>query len=376
MSYCINPKCQQRHNLDNSGLCLACSTPLLIQEQYLLLEPLRKLDERDNTEVFATVDAAGKPKVLKVLKNPNLLLMFEREVQTLQKLQDLCISSCIPYVGADDYFTFVLDANNGQELHCLVMEKIEGQNLEQYLEQHGQIDQKLALKWLKQLTNILDMLHQKDVFHRDIKLSNIMLKSDGQLVLIDFGTARSSKSDTYFSKLASVGITGIVSPGYSPLEQMNGKAEPKSDFYALGRCFIHLLTGTHPLDLCNNPQTGKLAWHDRAPEVETWLADLIDDLSEPFLGNRPFDTKEILQCLENGNDVVYRLKRTLRRTQSLHQLKRMRRTPSLHWWVVLNIVLFVAILVFGPSWFQDKRRSLEAQSIGKDRIIGGADRAD
>lgn len=130
MSYCINPKCHQRHNQDDLKTCSACGTSLLIQQKYRLLEPLRELDERGNTEIFA-VDAGGITKVLKILQNPKLLPMFEREAHTLQRLQH----PGIPRVEPDGYFTFELA--NGKKLHCLVMEKFAGQNLEQWLEQYG-----------------------------------------------------------------------------------------------------------------------------------------------------------------------------------------------------------------------------------------------
>ncbi len=328
MSYCINPKCQQRNNLDYLEFCSTCGTPLVIQGQYRLVEPLRELNERGNAEVFvASEGVTGTLKVLKVLQNHKLLHMFAREAKTLQRMHH----PGIPYVKSDGYFRFVLDKNRGKELHCLVMEKIEGQNLEQWLRQKKPIPQALALKWLRQLTEILGMLHQNKLFHRDIKLSNIMLKSNGQLVLIVFGTIREI-TDTYQEKMqTNRELTSIVSPGYSPLEQVNGKGEPRSDFYALGRCFVHLLTDVHPLDLPSNEQTGKLLWRDRAPQVETWLADLIDDLSAPFPANRPLNTRKILERLETEK-VLPLLKQSWRRKPSLNGR-------------VLNIVLLVVNLV-------------------------------
>lgn len=360
VSYCINPKCQQRRNAENATLCSACRTPLLIQDQYRLLEPLRELHERDNTEVFATVDREGTPKVLKILRNPHLVGMFEREVETLKDLRDRSIRDrSIPYVGVDDSFIFTVDENNGQKLYCLVMEKIEGQNLKQWLEQQGPISQDKALQWLEQLTKILEKLHEKKRFHRDIKLSNIMRRSNGQLVLIDFGTVR-PQTDTYHSKCQTAsGITGIISAGYSPPEQINGKGQPKSDFYALGCCFVHLLTGVHPLDIDDNPRTGKLEWRDRAPKVGPRLANLIDDLIEPSPEKRPQNTQEILHRLKNDN-VVSQIKWTLGRI------------PSLHWFVGLNIVLLVANLVIGVLWFQARPQPPEDQSNNSSNVTGVA----
>ena len=330
VSYCINPRCQQRRNAVDATLCSACGTSLLIKDQYRLLKPLRELHERDNTEVFATVNDAGTPKVLKILRNPHLAEMFKREAKTLQKLH----SPSIPYVGEKDYFVITLDKNNGQELHCLVMEKIEGQNLEQWLEQNEPISQDVAFKWLEELTIILDLLHQTKRFHRDIKLSNIMRRPDSTLVLIDFGSVRQTSTTYKIKYKTDLGITSIVSAGYSPTEQINGKGMPISDFYALGCCFVHLLTGVHPLDLRDNPQTGKLEWRYLVPKVGAQLINLIDDLIEPIPERRPRDTQEILHRLKNDN-VMSQIKRNIRRT------------PSLHWVIGLNIVLLVANLVTG-----------------------------
>lgn len=345
--YCINPSCKKRENQDDSRNCSACHTPLLIQEQYRLLKPLRKLEERANTEVFE-VDARETPKVLKVLQdpqNPKLLSMFEREARTLQRLQH----PGVPRVELDGYFTFV--TNNGTKLHCLVMEKFEGQNLEQWLENNKPISQALAVDWLTQLTTILGMLHQNELFHRDIKLSNIILKPDGQLALIDFGMVR-KMTNTYFAKVSDSSrreVTSIVSVGYSPPEQMNGKAVPQSDFYALGRCLVHLLTGVHPLNFPEDEQTGKLIWYDsNKPPVDIWLADLIDDLIAPLLRHRPLNTQEILQRLDTG--------------KFLPQIKASLRKLNLYWLKgILNFVVLLIVLNIAWFWWRDKQPWLEAE---------------
>ncbi len=300
MSYCINPKCPERQNPDDLEHCQACGTQLLIKEQYRVVKPLRPLNERRHTEVFE-VDDGSTPKVLKVLKSRKWVHLFEREARTLQRLKH----PGIPKVEPDGYFIFT-PCNGPEELHCLVMEKIEGQNLDQWLEKHGSISQELALKWLRQLAEILDRVHQNELFHRDIKLSNIMLRPDGQLVLIDFGTVR-EVTDTYLAKVGGGReITAVVSPGYTPLEQVNGKAVPQSDFYALGRTFVYLLTGKHPIEFPEDAQTGKLTWQDSAPQVSKPLADLIDNLMAPFPGRRPQNTQVILQRLANIEDTWHR----------------------------------------------------------------------
>jgi WD40 repeat protein len=106
-------------------------------------------------------------------------------------------------------------------------------------------------------------------------------------------------SATYFAKVGQgQNVTGIVSPGYTPPEQTNGKAVPQSDFFALGRTFVYLLTGKPPTAFPENPRTGRLMWRKGAPQVSDAVANVIDYLMAPFPGNRPQSPQMVLQCLE------------------------------------------------------------------------------
>ena len=294
MSHCINPKCQIRQNPDNLEKCSFCGTSLLINGRYLLVKPLRELSGVHTTEIFE-VDDHNTLKVLKVLNSDRskLIELLQQEAKVLQKLQDLGVPKVY------EYFTF-LPNNESKKLHCLVMEKIEGQNLKQWLEENEPISEARAINWIKQLTSILKEVHQAQLLHRDIKPSNIMLRPDGQLVLIDFGTVREI-THTYVHKLGQSDITQVYSPGYTPLEQMEGQAVKESDFFALGRTFIHLLTGIYPAELPKNPQTNQLVWRNQAPQISEWLVYLIDELLAPLPQNRPQNAQSILECLVKGN---------------------------------------------------------------------------
>jgi serine/threonine protein kinase len=291
---CINPECQDRQNSESSEFCQSCGASLLVQGLYRLIKPLRSFDDRLSTEVFE-VDDQGTLKVMKILKSnrSDEIDHLEREASLLQVMNH----PGIPKADLDGYFTVSLP-NCSRSLHCLVMEKIEGLNLEKWVETYGKISQDQALNWLRQLLGILDTLHREGFFHRDIKPSNIMCKPDGQLVLIDFGSVREITS-TYLAKLKkpNQGITTIFSSGYTPQEQIDGKAIPQSDFFALGRTFVYLLTGKHPRELPTNSQTGQLKWQNLAPQISPLLADFIDELMAQFPGNRPQNSGAILQSL-------------------------------------------------------------------------------
>jgi serine/threonine protein kinase len=357
VNYCLNPWCQKRVNSDDAEIqtCQTCGTPLLIRDRYRLLRPLRELGGQAYTEIFEVIDTqeSNTRKVMKILRSselPEMLEMFQREAKTLQKLAqeqpDLLLG--IPLVAPDGYFT-VSVSKKEIKLHCLVMEKIEGLDLEEWRKKQNTISEELALRWLHQLTVTLARLHQEGLLHRDIKPSNIMRRPDDQLVLIDFGTVRET-TDTYMAKIGrGRGITSIVSPGYTPLEQIDGRAVPQSDFYALGRSFVYLLTGKHPIKFADDSDD-RLIWRQDAPQISNWLADLIDDLMSPLRRGRPQTADEILERLAAPGQSFPRTDRTTPNPA---------RSPLLNGLVWINLVLLLLQLAVGGAviWRLNQPRS-------------------
>ncbi len=295
MIYCINPECKQRENDDNLTSCATCGTPLLVRNRYRLIRPLRKLDRRLTTEIFEVEDIKDNHtrKVLKILKDnePKLVEKFEEEAFTLQWLD----RPGIPKVDIDGYFQLTI-GEESEPLSCLVMEKIEGEDLEKWLARHGRISQKVAINWLRQIIEILGVIHENKFLHRDIKPSNIILKPDGQLVLIDFGSIRQI-NNTYLAKLKLRSVTTYISSGYTAPEQIEGEGLPESDFFAVGRTFVHLVTGLHPVDLPRDGKTGQLIWRNKAPQISSPLADFIDDLMAADPAARPQNIQVMLRNL-------------------------------------------------------------------------------
>ena len=291
MSLCINPSCPNPQNPDNLLFCQSCGSELLLEGHYRVVS---QLGSGGFGKTYEVSDLNGIPKVLKILTNnhPKNVELFQREAQVLIRLKH----QGIPKAEPDAYFIF-LPRNRPEPLHCLVMEKIEGLDLRQYLQTRGgAIDQKLAIQWLTQLANILQEVHNQQIFHRDIKPSNIMLKVDGQLVLIDFGTAREI-TESFVAKQALGQVTGVISTGYTPPEQFNGQAVPQSDFFALGRTFVYLLSGKDPNEFYDS-YIDQLHWREAAPQVSPQFADLLDRLMARFPHQRPQAAKVILQQLE------------------------------------------------------------------------------
>lgn len=296
MSYCINPNCPRPQNIDNFLFCQSCGSDLLLDGRYRVMNVL---GEGGFAKTYEVSDC-GTPKVLKVLflHQEKAISLFQQEARVLSRLHH----PGIPRVEPDGYFTFYAK-NSEQPLHCLVMEKIAGVNLEEWMDQrnHQPISEALAMKWLQQLAEILDRVHQQNYFHRDIKPANIMLRSSPvpndtgyeELALIDFGTAREITATVLGGRQQG---TQIFSAGYSPIEQVNGQAVPQSDFFALGRTFVYLLTGLPPSDLPVDADTGELIWRNRV-NISQPFADLIDNLMGLFPVNRPQNAQIIVQRL-------------------------------------------------------------------------------
>ncbi|MDB9534654.1 bifunctional serine/threonine-protein kinase/formylglycine-generating enzyme family protein [Dolichospermum planctonicum CS-1226] len=292
MSLCINPNCLKPENPDNILFCQACGSELILQGRYRAIIELG----RGGFGVTYQINEIGKnqTKVLKVLTNnqPKAIELFKQEAAVLSQLNH----PGIPKVETDAYFVY-FPHESRNPIHCFVMENIEGIDLEKYMQNRKDgIKQLLAIYLLKDLVIILEQVHNQNFFHRDIKPSNIMLRAENaQPVLIDFGTVR-QVTETVVNQSGQV--TSIVSAGYTPPEQINNNAVPQSDFFALGRTFVYLLTGKKPLDPAIYDYNNEiLNWRSHAPQISPMLADLLDDMMQRLYKDRPQNIKQISQRL-------------------------------------------------------------------------------
>ncbi|MDY7015452.1 MAG: serine/threonine-protein kinase [Cyanobacteriota bacterium] len=299
MSYCINPWCLRPNDPNNTqtDLCARCGSQLRLQNRYRVT---RVLSESSGFAVIYEISDGQILQTLKVLKpkhNGNLraVELFKQEARVLSQLDH----PGIPKVEPNSLFEYY-PRDKSEPLHCFVMEKIEGLNLKEWMNQQGNllIGESRALNWLKQVAEILQVVHQQNYFHRDIKLQNLMLRPNGQLVLIDFGTVR-SMAELPFPEVGSSGrVTKISSAGYTPPEQEKGYAVPQSDFYALGRTFVYLLTGKSLYNRVENSPIDEFQWRELAADISPQFADFIDCLMAPEPRDRPQDAREIIETVE------------------------------------------------------------------------------
>jgi serine/threonine protein kinase len=160
---------------------------------------------------------------------------FEREARILSNLSH----PGLPRVT--DHFMIP-----GQRQY-LVMDYIEGQDLQQMLAEAGRpLPEAEVLSWITQVCDALVYLHsqQPPIIHRDIKPANIKITPDGRAMLVDFGIAK-----IYDPHLKTTLGARAFTPGYSPHEQYGqGVTDERTDIYALGATLYHILTGQEPVE--------------------------------------------------------------------------------------------------------------------------------
>ena len=297
MRLCINPICPRPENPEDRSICEACGSHLLLQNRYRVMNVLHQREDRVTTlyDVVNMTDQDNS-KVLKVLytKNQDTISRFDREADLLKNYR----IEGLPQVEQGGYFPIEFP-DNPIPANCLVMEKIPGLNLEQWLKQHGAIDERRAIDWLKQVTTILERLHSNNFIHRDIKPSNIMYRnSDNRIFLIDLGAVRLINQNINEQTTTRIGSFPYMAP-----EQYRGRTDFKSDFYALGRTFVHLLTNKNPSQIEQDTQE-KLLWRTESTPVSDRFATLIDSLLERKPDKRPKNTTDILKRIQVIEDKV------------------------------------------------------------------------
>ena len=293
---CINPNDPQHPHVQGRGnkFCTICGSQIVLKNRYI---PLQKLGSGGFAIIYTVWDLKTQTeRVLKVLleTSPKARELFKQEAEILQSLRH----PAVPIVDPDGYFQLAIGNPPIRLLPCLVMEKINGQTLEDILASYPQgCPEKMVMDWFEQAVDILRVLHKRQIIHRDLKPSNLMLRKEtNQLVLIDFGGAKRLRSLLSWSQDSS---TRLYSPGYSPPEQSQGRdVDSAADFYALGRTTIQLLTGKPPAEL-TDPMTGELHWR-RLARVSPKFADLLDELVQEDVRQRPNNAARIQQRLDRS----------------------------------------------------------------------------
>lgn len=202
------------------------------------------------------------------------LSFFKREMRMLSRLKHGNI------VQVQDFF-------DEQGKVFLVMEYVDGENLHSIMQRReGEpFDENQVVSWAIEICDVLSYLHAQDppVIYRDLKPSNIMINTEGQLKLVDFGIARKIEAEDE--------NTRVVSAGYSPPEQYWGAANIQSDLYSLGSTMCFLLTGVDPEPLkANSPREAN-------PEISEYMDAVVRKCMAQEVALRYSSARELREAL-------------------------------------------------------------------------------
>ena len=202
----------------------------IIGERYVIL---KQIGSGGMSHVYLADDRRLKGKrwaIKESIRSEELHTDIEAEAELLISLNHPCLPRVIDfYFSDDDGYSY------------LIMDYIDGCTLNKYMEDRpGPMPVEFIMRTAKQLLGVLSYLHghHPPIIYRDLKPSNIMLTKNGELMLIDFGIARSYKrvgmEDTV--KLGTVGFA-------APEQYGDGQSEPASDLYGLGALLLYMATG-------------------------------------------------------------------------------------------------------------------------------------
>jgi serine/threonine-protein kinase len=285
--------------------------PLILKNQYL---PLEEKGSGGFGKTFVALDLNSpgeklidkKRRIIKQLHpsmplSAELILKVERFFkQEAEVLEDLRHNQ-IPCLYAFFELSVPGSTKTAQKLFYLVQEYIEGNDLQKESETGKKYTESEIIEFLREMLGILKFIHHQNIIHRDIKPSNVVrCQKTGKLYLIDFGAVKQVIKKV--EEGASESATVIMTPGFSPPEQVNaGIVYLASDLYSLAATCIYLFTGENPMIL-DIPYD--LERWQNSVKVRPEFAKIMNKMLEPSPKYRYHSADEVMAALYDAELIL------------------------------------------------------------------------
>ena len=166
-------------------------------------------------------------------------LDLQKDPQTIQRFQREALSTS---ELSHPHIVSILDVGTDGNCHYLVMDYVDGSDLEEYIQHNNPIPLPKVIDIMDQILSAVALAHKHNVIHRDLKPQNILMDKKGNIKIVDFGIAIALNQSTMTQTNTAMGSVHYMSP-----EQARGSmATKQSDIYSLGIILYKLLTGTVP----------------------------------------------------------------------------------------------------------------------------------
>lgn len=256
-----------------------------------------------STVYLAINEKANKPWAVKEVRKNGI---SNRELVKQSLMVEINLLKKLKHKGLPS----IVDIIDQQDNYLIVMDYIEGITLENIMQEEGVQPQEKVVDWAIQLCDVLQYLHTRKpaIIYRDMKPSNIMLRSDGSVVLIDFGTARE------FKERHAEDTTCLGTQGYAAPEQFGGmgQTDERTDIYSLGATMYRLVTGHNP----SEPPYEMYPITHWNPRLSTGLEGIIAKCTSKDPKSRYQSVQEVRYALEHYRDLdldsIRRYRRNLR----------------------------------------------------------------
>ena len=256
-----------------------------------------------STVYLAINEKANKPWAVKEVRKNGI---SNRELVKQSLMVEINLLKKLKHKGLPR----IVDIIDQQDNYLIVMDYIEGITLENIMQEEGVQPQEKVVDWAIQLCDVLQYLHTRKpaIIYRDMKPSNIMLRSDGSVVLIDFGTARE------FTERHVEDTTCLCTQGYAAPEQFGGmgQTDERTDIYSLGATMYRLVTGHNP----SEPPYEMYPITHWNPRLSTGLEGIIAKCTSKDPKSRYQSVQEVRYALEHYRDLdldsIRRYRRNLR----------------------------------------------------------------
>lgn len=252
------------------------------------------------------------------------------ETDILKRLNHPSLPSIIDIIETDGSF-------------IIVMDYIQGRSLQDALKHYGAQREDDVIEWAKQLCDVLGYLHNSNppIIYRDMKPSNVMLKPDGNVTLIDFGTAREFKSNSVAD------TTCLGTQGYAAPEQFGGQGQTdaRTDIYCLGATMYHLVTGHNPAE----PPYEMYPIRQWNPTLSSGLEEIIQKCTQRNPDDRYQSCEELMYALEHYKELDIEYRQQQKRRLSVFSIV-----------LILTIIFSAGALVFSSLFQSTTKRGYES----------------
>lgn len=287
---------------------------------------MKELCNRDETSSMVTVPSTGSAELVEKFRQK-----FIKEAKNISKL-------------THPHIIKVLDVFEENGTAYYVMEYIDGGSLSDLIEKKGSLSEDETLKYTRQIASALQYIHAHNMNHLDVKPGNVLLRQNGDVVLIDFGMSKNYDMAGEQTTSSPIG----VSVGYAPIEQSRvGGLEmfsPETDIYSLGATMFKMLTG-------QTPPEATAVFDEGLPELPSWVSEKTKQIIKTSMQPRKQER------YQNIGDFIKMLDMEQPYVSSVHMENKIDTASE-------ETVLRASVENLGPYFRDENKQQLKASSLG------------